>query len=326
MKAKSILVVVDPTGGKEQFCVEKGAKLAEIFDAKLELLICFYDQHLSGERFFDSKGLRLSREDAIKNRSIFLENLAVPLRNHGLEVKTTALWDTPLDDAIVRYAVESEADLVVKDTHYHGALSRALFTNTDWGLIRNCPVPLLLSKPTAWAENPAVIAAVDPLHTHDKPAELDAKILGAADAITSKISGDLHVFHSYPLLAHRLAVNPELLGDSLNEIDKSMEKEHQQALDDLLRQNAISKSTNHLLSGDPSRVLPDVADGLSASMVVMGAVSRKPVQRVFLGSTAERVMDRLSCDLLVIKPNWFKVKVDFRDVDLIQTKSESAAA
>jgi universal stress protein E len=34
-------------------------------------------------------------------------------------------------------------------------------------------------------------------------------------------------------------------------------------------------------------------------------VSRRGLDRVFLGSTAERVLDRLPCDLLIIKPEGF---------------------
>ena len=33
----------------------------------------------------------------------------------------------------------------------------------------------------------------------------------------------------------------------------------------------------------------------------MGAVSRSGLQRIFIGSTAERVLDRLPCDLIVVK-------------------------
>ena len=37
----------------------------------------------------------------------------------------------------------------------------------------------------------------------------------------------------------------------------------------------------------------------------MGAVARNPLHRVFIGSTAERVLDRLESDILVIKPGDF---------------------
>ncbi|MGH8313881.1 MAG: universal stress protein, partial [Steroidobacterales bacterium] len=38
-------------------------------------------------------------------------------------------------------------------------------------------------------------------------------------------------------------------------------------------------------------------------IMVLGAVARSSLQRVLIGSTAERLLDRLPCDILVIKPS-----------------------
>ena len=48
-----------------------------------------------------------------------------------------------------------------------------------------------------------------------------------------------------------------------------------------------------------------------AAVVVMGAVSRSRLQEVFLGSTAERVLERMGCDVLVVKPADFREKLPF---------------
>jgi universal stress protein E len=37
-------------------------------------------------------------------------------------------------------------------------------------------------------------------------------------------------------------------------------------------------------------------------MLVMGAISRSAVGRLLIGSTAERVLDALPCDVLIVKP------------------------
>jgi universal stress protein E len=38
----------------------------------------------------------------------------------------------------------------------------------------------------------------------------------------------------------------------------------------------------------------------------MGAVSRSGLQRLFIGHTAERLIDQLNCDVLIVKPRGFK--------------------
>ena len=37
----------------------------------------------------------------------------------------------------------------------------------------------------------------------------------------------------------------------------------------------------------------------------MGAVSRSAIERWFIGSTAESVLEKLSCDVVVVKPAGF---------------------
>ena len=43
----------------------------------------------------------------------------------------------------------------------------------------------------------------------------------------------------------------------------------------------------------------------------MGAVSRSRLREVFIGSTAERVLDRLPCDVLVIRSADYREKLPF---------------
>jgi universal stress protein E len=41
---------------------------------------------------------------------------------------------------------------------------------------------------------------------------------------------------------------------------------------------------------------------MRAGLVVIGATSRSGLKRVFIGNTAERVLDGLKSDVLVVKP------------------------
>ena len=44
----------------------------------------------------------------------------------------------------------------------------------------------------------------------------------------------------------------------------------------------------------------------------MLSVSRSGLKRVFIGTTAERVLDALPCDVLVVKPAHFASRVEHR--------------
>ncbi|MCC5866974.1 MAG: universal stress protein [Gammaproteobacteria bacterium] len=302
-----ILVVVDPTS-EAQPALARAAWLASAHACGLELFICHYDPYLSGERFFDSPGLKKARRqvsDAMLER---LARLAEPLAGDGLDVITDVAWDSPLDEGIVRKVLASSPSLVLKDTHYHNALKRSLFSNTDWNLVRSCPAPLWLVKPHDLPEPLRIIAAVDPMHEHDKPAALDHAIIDHAQRITTRCNGELHLFHSYdpsPAIAGAATTIATPISVPASGITEAMQQAHSEALAEFAATYELPEAQVHLLRGPARELLPELAAQQRAGLVVMGAVARGAVRRFFIGSTAEQVLDRLPCDVLIIKPEGF---------------------
>ena len=311
-KFKKILAVVDPTV-KEQPAVGRAAWLARESGAELELLVCYYNEYLSGDRLFDSPSLEKARCEVIENQQKHLEALAEPVRKQGVVVKTSAVWDHPLYEGIVRHAVASKADIVVKDTHHHSAVTRALLTNTDWNLIRTCPAPLWLVKPRDVGEKPVFVAAIDPMHQHDKPAALDDEILHVSKTFAGYVGGDVHAFHSYdPRIAVATATANAYIPVSLpfDEIERQMHEDHEKRFHEITTFHEIDRTHAHLVAGLTHEELPLIAEQLHADIVVMGAVARNRWKRLFIGATAERTLEHLPCDLLIIKPDWFHTPVD----------------
>ena len=52
-----------------------------------------------------------------------------------------------------------------------------------------------------------------------------------------------------------------------------------------------------------------MAREIGSSIVVMGALSRSGLKCLVLGNTAERLLDHLRCDVLVVKPRGFVSRV-----------------
>ena len=77
-----------------------------------------------------------------------------------------------------------------------------------------------------------------------------------------------------------------------------------------VRASTRSRTTNsHLIAGLTHEELPELAEKMKADVVVMGAVSRNRWKRLFIGATAERTLEHLPCDLLIVKPDWFQTPV-----------------
>jgi len=301
---KKILVVIDPTA-TTQPALERIAHLPRPLNAQVLLLICDYDPYLGIGHELAPAAVASVRASVLLRHGNRLKELAKPLEAQGRDVLVEVRWDSPLHEGIIRKATEWGADLVVKDTHHHSALRRSIFSNTDWSLIRYCPVPLLLVKPRTVGHVPCVVAAVDPLHPRDKAASLDERILTAAEELAAALGGQTHVFHSFdvaPIIAASSESMMTPLALPIAEITAEMEKNHTEAVHALAAAHGIPRERVHVLQGGTRDLLVASTDRLRADVVVMGAVSRSALERLFVGSTAEAVLDKLSCDALIVKP------------------------
>lgn len=302
MRENTVLVVVDLTAGAHQPAVERAAWLATQAGARLELFACDYDPDLDdGHVTTVWRADAGPREQLLLRRRSQLEELAAPLRKQGLKVTVDVVWAHPFESAIIKKAAAHDYWLVAKDAHHHNLIQRTLLTNVDWHLIRECPVPLLLVKGRKLPAEPNVLAAVDPVNEHDKPAALDDRIFTFAADLARVLRGHLHVVHSY---ATPLGV--ELPPD----IAEVIAQEHRAAMAKFLDTHAVLGGKRHLYQGLAHECLQKAATEHAADFIVMGAIARRGLKRLFIGSTAERVLDRLSCDLLIIKPLEFEVPED----------------
>jgi len=304
MANKKILVVVDPTAA-EHPCVDRAAWLAESVSADLELFICDYDPSIAAGRTSTVYIDQPARENLLAILKKKLERLAGTLRHRGLKVDVDVAWDHPLVDGIVRKVLSTQPWMVVKDTHHHGVLKRTVLSNTDWGLIRDCPAPLYLAKPGPVPEKPRVFAAVDPLHEHDKPAALDNQIFELSHFIAASTEGELHAVHTYAI---PMPIGGPEAAPSVDLIDV-VAQEHQTAMVEFLASHNLPKGNAHVLEGAPHDRLPEVVEQEGVQILVMGAISRSGLNRIFVGSTAERLLDRVACDVLIVKPEGFKTGV-----------------
>lgn len=313
-KISRILCVVDPTSDVQP-ALHRAAWLASSTGAQLDLLICYYNEYLSGDRFFDSHSLSAARREVLEGYEKRLEQSASPLRQDGITVQTSVAWDHPLHEGIVRQAAAIGADVVFKDTHHHSAVSRTLLTNTDWNLIRTCASPLWLVKPIDLLGKPVIIAAIDPMNENDKPAALDDEILDICKSLASATGGTVHAFHAYdPRIAVATATANAYIPVSLpfDAIEKEMRAQHGKRFNEVTEFHEIDSDKSHLVSGLTHQELPELARDLKASVVVMGAVARNRLKRLFIGATAERTLEHLPCDLLIIKPDWFHTPVELQ--------------
>lgn len=287
---RRILVGVKDPGARSLPAVEKAARLADACGAELALFHAIAVP-VAAEPYLYSEGGFESFERQVRDSHLErLEQIAKRLRRAGSKVRVAADWDYPVHEAIVRHAKRVKADLVVAEAHAGRRLVPWLLRLTDWELLRTCPVPVLIVKTARDWRRPAVLAAIDPVHTFAKPAGLDAEILRAGTWLSRALRGTLHVMHAADAMA-------------------ATEAQARQAFESELRAAKLPRTRRHLVKGAPSEAIPRTARALGAAVVVMGAISRSALKRIAIGNTAERVLGDLPCDVLVVKPVRFVTRV-----------------
>lgn len=310
---QNILAVIEP-GAAVQPCVGKAARLARAFGARLAIFICDTSPQLRADRFFAAEFCEAAAARTRAGHYGQLETIAALVREQGVSVTTDVVFRNSLHGGIVEKVATLRPDLVVKDTHYHGRIRRAFFTNTDWHLIRECPAPLLLTKSAAWPSLLRVAVAIDPCHSDEKPATLDHELLLLAERLTLGMGGEacaVHVFDTSPILASAAAVARTYGGGKTidGSLLESVRLAHQRELDAVIAQHPNFGGHAELIDGAPAQALPAYASANGIDVVVMGAVARGALQSLLVGRTAEKVLDRLPCDILIWKSSRLLAKI-----------------
>lgn len=312
---KTVLADVDPDD-RDHLAIERAHQLAAASGASVYLLLTAYDQSLAGGVLSDRKGLENARQDYLAKLDGWLQDRARPLADAGVAVKTEVSWHTPRYDSLLAKASKLHADVIVRAARRHSTLDKLLFAASDWELVRRAPQPVWIVKRKAdlRAGGARVLAAVDPSHPGEKKANLDRKLVAAATRIVKLFGGAAHVFHAWNPAAtvapvagagHHAAVPALALGQ---ELIAELREQRQQQLDKLVSEFDLPPGNSHLIAGDIRSAVDELAGELGIDVVVAGAVSRGRLERLLVGSTAERLLDDVDCDVVVIKPDTFPVR------------------
>ncbi|MBS0421255.1 MAG: universal stress protein [Proteobacteria bacterium] len=302
---KRILVAVKEPGESWSPGLAKATQIARATGAQIELFHCV-DAALTVEQLAAYRGGMDEFERSQRHSwEEGLERLASKVRSHGVHATFSAPVDHPVHEGIVRQARCFHADLIVTDAHRGSNFAAWIMEEVDWELVRLSTAPLLIVRQTELYQRPLVLAALDPSDSHSKPATLNRKLLNASAVFSRALEGDLHAMHAYSV--------PGAVAEAASAVSASVAAELQAidagrahaSLDSLLMSTNIPAECRHVAPGSPADAIVRTATELKASLLVMGSVARSGVGRLFIGNTAEKVLNRLPCDLLLLKPDDF---------------------
>jgi universal stress protein E len=257
----------------------------EVFDVVYEPLL---EGYLGNREIYEPLRARVLRE-----RLERAQKLAKTFADSGLRSSANAVWSHPLDRVVAEEVRARQVGLVVA-APLHGRA--AGLSHSDWRLVLSCPVPVLLVKSDGVERYRNIVAAVDPFHSHAKPADLDTAILHAAKELRAQSGATLTVVHCFTPVAYfgaDLSPPPPPAGADDHRLG---------ALRELLRAADLPPGAGRLVAGAAHTVVHDMMERGEADLVVMGALARGRLKELLIGSTAERVLHGGRTDVLLVKP------------------------
>lgn len=226
-----------------------------------------------------------------------LEELVAGAHAAGLDARLALVPDRIWIE-IIHAVQRGEAELVFVARSNRSGGDAAL-GNVARKLMRKCPCPVWVVKPEGRVEPRVLLAATDLTVVGDRALQLAAEL-------AEIYAAELHVAHAWPLpLAAPMLPELEVPAQARIEVELH-EQGVRERFDAVLRKLPPGLRVHeHLRCGAPSTLIREVLEQSAADLLVMGSVSRSGIAGLLLGNTAERLLDRVQCSLLTIKPRDF---------------------
>ncbi len=220
------------------------------------------------------------------------------------DIEVKLLTGTPFIE-VLQEVIRGNYDLLIKPSDGDARIAR-LVGSTDMHILRKCPCPVWIVKPTRKHKHTRILAAVDP-DPNDENAGLNRLILELAASMSAHHAAELHVVAAWGLRGH-YALPSRQHQARLDRLREDMEKTTRQWLDKLtapFEAEGVDASV-HLIEGSASEVILEESKRLKADLIVMGTVGRTGIAGYFMGNTAERILADIDCSVLAVKPAGFQ--------------------
>jgi universal stress protein E len=282
---------------------DRAAALAKASGAALHIVAFDYLQGLATASMVNEQALEEMRLGYVERHRQWLEEQARPLRKIGVPVTTEVIWvERPLQEILI-HLKEQPMAVLIKALEYESLLSRIMFTPLDIHLLRECPVPLHFVSHVKHVLPRRIVAAVDPFHSNTQYKDFNDRILREASKLASTCNAQLDVIYAHDLSS--LSAD-EFDFDSSSALfspgkAKTLFDAQADAFRELAERNGIAPEQQHMIMGNPSKVITQYADAYDIDVIVMGRVGHRGVGRL-VGSTVEHLLYKMPCSVWVVSP------------------------
>jgi nucleotide-binding universal stress UspA family protein len=281
---RSILLATDLSARSDR-ALDRAVMLARQWQSRLTVLHVLEDARVSSDSDDPLPSWRRPPDplNAIKT------NIAADLGELA-EAATVLVEEGDTVETVAQVAGRSGSDLIVIGVARNGLLGELMLGRTVDGLLHKCREPLLVVKARPRRQYQRIVVATD-------FSESSRHALHAAARFFPESA--LTVFHAYdPPMSG-------LTGDAAAYRRDYREIAAQECEDFLLEAEKHQRDWRRprvlIEYGAPNHLLHDYVADNAADLVVVGTHGRSAIFDIFLGSTAKRILEDVSCDVLLLR-------------------------
>lgn len=297
-KPAHILAVVD-FRQSEHFALPRAIDLAHQFNSKVTVVSNTYESFMDFIPSSSAIDKELIKAEALKHNKEGLKELVNKIDVKNIDLNYEILWSKNYHNSLSELINNRDFDLVVKTTRNHSALEKILFTPTDWHLLRDTQTNILFVKKDNWPAKTSVLGAIN-INDDEKHRELNKKIILTTVELSEANQSKANILNVFPW--------PMVKFDKFNhlfdgkDLFLEIKNKHSNAVNRFV--NNVSKISGKIIIAEglePEETIPKMVKSSHSNLLVIGTVGRKGIKAVMLGNTAEKILDEIECEVLVVK-------------------------
>jgi len=294
----SILVDIDATAPAHP-ALTRAVRLARASGATLTI-VDVVNVPAYARRYFPAD----LEEEMLTSRRQQLERIAHAVKDVAADAKL--LTGRPAT-ALIQEVLRSKHDLLMRSHALDSAASAPKpFGAVDMELLRKCPCPVLLVRPGVLDPRPAIVGAVNASTEEPVERALNVKIAEWALLLARLEDGVPMLLQAWVPFAQtkvRSHASDEAFAAYVEDVRSRTANDLRQLVRSIGERMAAVQTIHR--RGEPEEVIPEYAATGGIDLMVMGTVARSGIAGLLMGNTAERVLRKLPCSVLAVKPDGF---------------------
>lgn len=243
-------------------------------------------------------------EDLLERRRGQLTRLVSAIRDVKAEAK---LMVGRTATVLIQEVIRSNHDLLMRShtRNDNGAVVKE-FGAVDMELLRKCPCAVMLVRHGSVAPHPRIVAAVNASVVDEIEQSLNRKIAASALRLAELINGAPMILNAWAPFGERMIQAHAAEDAFATYVDEARARAAAdlrtlaQSLDGAFAQVPMIQRR-----GNPEDVIPEFVVAEGVDVLVLGTVARGGIPGLLIGNTAERVLRKISCSVLAVKPDDF---------------------